>query len=196
MASRSWTTTASNTANFVDRQNPEFKALWNQIHNVPRVYTPADTRSKRPTPTHLIPLWEWTCAPNPWCSPCRRSKKSATSASSSSTPIPSISTTSVAAPLATMVAATLVAGPNWKGETPKGVKKVFRSETEFVFAVYRTQLFNPSDLDNVKKVQAGYKAQTLSAFLGTAAPKAAPIIDSSSRSRLRKRRPRRSSSTS
>src|SRR5437762_7788363 len=58
-----------------------------------------------------------------------------------------------------------------------GVKEGFRSETEFVFAVYRTQLFNPGDLDNVKKVQAGYKAQTLSAFLGTAAPKAAPVID-------------------
>jgi len=54
---------------------------------------------------------------------------------------------------------------------------VIRSETEFVLAVYRTQLFNPGDLDNVKKVQAGYKAQTLSAFLGTAAPKAAPVID-------------------
>jgi hypothetical protein len=66
----------------------------------------------------------------------------------------------------------MVAGPNWKGETPKGVKKVFRSETEFVFAVYRTQLFKPDDLDNVKK-----KAETLSAFLGTAAPKAAPAID-------------------
>src|SRR5437762_4451910 len=57
-----------------------------------------------------------------------------------------------------------------------GVKEGFRSETEFVFAVYRTQLFNPGDLHNVKKVQAGYKAQTLSAFLGTAAPKAAPVI--------------------
>ncbi|MDR7133888.1 hypothetical protein J2X06_001072 [Lysobacter niastensis] len=71
----------------------------------------------------------------------------------------------------------LVAGPNWKGETPKGVKKAFRSETEFAFVIYRTQLFSPSDLDNVKKVQAGYKVQTLSAFLGTAAPKAAPAID-------------------
>src|SRR5439155_4776072 len=28
---------------FVDRQNPEFKAPWNQIVNIPRVYTPADT---------------------------------------------------------------------------------------------------------------------------------------------------------
>ena len=71
----------------------------------------------------------------------------------------------------------LIAGPGWKGETPKGVKKVIRSETELVFAVYRTQLFNPGDLDNVKKVQAGYKAQPLSAFLGQPAPKAAPAID-------------------
>src|SRR5665647_1205307 len=27
---------------FVDRQNPEFKAPWNQIRNIPRVYTPDD----------------------------------------------------------------------------------------------------------------------------------------------------------
>jgi hypothetical protein len=57
------------------------------------------------------------------------------------------------------------------------VKKVIRSETEFVFAGYRTQLFNPGELDNVKKVQAGYKVQPLSAFLGQLAPKAAPAID-------------------
>jgi len=71
----------------------------------------------------------------------------------------------------------LIAGPNWKGETTKGLKKVIRSETEFVFAIYRTQLINPGDLDNVKRVQAGYKAQPLSAFLGQPAPKAAPAID-------------------
>ncbi len=71
----------------------------------------------------------------------------------------------------------LLAGPNWKGEVPKGIDKVFRSETELVFLTYRTQLFNPGDIDNVKKVQAGYKVQTLSAFLGQPAPKAAPAID-------------------
>src|SRR2546430_11487960 len=32
-------------------------------------------------------------------------------------------------------------------------------------------------MDNGKKVQAGYKVQTLSAFLGQPAPKAAPVID-------------------
>lgn len=71
----------------------------------------------------------------------------------------------------------LLAGPGWKGETPKGVKKVFRCETELAFPGYRTQLFNPDDIDNVRKVQAGYKVQPLSAFLGQPAPKAAPAID-------------------
>jgi hypothetical protein len=70
----------------------------------------------------------------------------------------------------------LIAGPGWKGDTPKGVKKVIRSETQFVLAGYRTQLYNPGDLDNVKKIQSGYKAQPLSAFLGQPAPKAAPAI--------------------
>jgi hypothetical protein len=71
----------------------------------------------------------------------------------------------------------LIAGPGWTSETPAGVKKAFRSETDFVFANYRTQLFNPDDLDNVKKVQAGYKIEPLSAFLGQPAPVAAPAID-------------------
>jgi hypothetical protein len=43
-------------------------------------------------------------------------------------------------------------------------------------ALYRTQLFGPDDLDNVKKIQAGYQVQTLSRFLGTAAPPAAPDL--------------------
>jgi hypothetical protein len=46
-----------------------------------------------------------------------------------------------------------------------------------VLAAYRTQLFNPADLDNVEKIQAGYKVQTLSEFLGHPAPKAAAAID-------------------
>jgi hypothetical protein len=72
----------------------------------------------------------------------------------------------------------LIAGPGWKGAMPEGVKKVFRSATAlFVLAGYRTQLFNPGDLDNVKKIQAGYRVQTLSAFLGQPAPQAAPTID-------------------
>jgi hypothetical protein len=70
----------------------------------------------------------------------------------------------------------LIAGPSWKGEAPAGITKVIRSETDLVSVVGRTQLFNPGDLDNVKKIQAGYRVQPLSAFTGGAAPPAAPEI--------------------
>jgi hypothetical protein len=70
----------------------------------------------------------------------------------------------------------LIAGPRWKGETPKGVTKVIHAETDLVNVVGRTQLFNPGDLENVKKIQAGYKVQPLSSFLGMTAPAAgAPV---------------------
>ena len=68
-------------------------------------------------------------------------------------------------------------GPDWKGETPAGIKKVFHSTTPFALTIFRTQLFNAEDMPNVVKVQAGYKAQPLSAFLKQPAPPAAPKID-------------------
>jgi hypothetical protein len=71
----------------------------------------------------------------------------------------------------------MVVGPNWQGATPPGIKKVFQSATQFVFAAIRTQLFNPEDMPNVAKVQAGYKAQPLSAYLKQPAPSAPPPID-------------------
>ncbi|OYR15005.1 DUF1254 domain-containing protein [Brucella thiophenivorans] len=68
----------------------------------------------------------------------------------------------------------LVAGPNWQGQTPDGITKTLRSETELVNVIGRTQLFNPADLDKVKEIQAGYKLQPLSAFLGQETPPASP----------------------
>src|SRR6202790_3190071 len=67
----------------------------------------------------------------------------------------------------------MVVGPDWKSATPAGIKKMFRSSTRLSLAGYRTQLFSPDDLDNVKKVQAGYKVQTLSAYLKQPATTAA-----------------------
>jgi hypothetical protein len=46
----------------------------------------------------------------------------------------------------------LIAGPTWKGTEPVGIKKLFRSETELSFAIFRTQLFNPDDIDNVENI--------------------------------------------
>jgi len=71
----------------------------------------------------------------------------------------------------------MVVGPDWQGETPAGIKKVFRSSTRLPMAIFRTQLLNPEDMPNVEKVQAGYKVQPLSAFLGKSAPAAAPVIN-------------------
>ena len=69
----------------------------------------------------------------------------------------------------------LVAGPDWKGEIPPGIDKAFHCETQFGLIIYRTQLFNADDVDNVKRIQAGYEAQTLSAFLHEPSPPAPPV---------------------
>ena len=71
----------------------------------------------------------------------------------------------------------LVVGPDWKGETPAGIRKVFQSTTPFALTIFRTQLFNAADMPNVVKVQAGYKAQPLSTFLKQPAPPPAPKVE-------------------
>ena len=43
--------------------------------------------------------------------------------------------------------------------------------------IFRTQLFNPADIDNVKKIQAQYTAQPLSQFLKLPAPPALALPD-------------------
>jgi len=60
----------------------------------------------------------------------------------------------------------LVAGPRWRDVVPPGINGSFYSATFFSLALYRTQLFNSSDIDNVIAVENGYTFQTLSAYLG------------------------------
>jgi hypothetical protein len=71
----------------------------------------------------------------------------------------------------------MIAGPGWRGEKPNSVKRVVRLSTELAFSQFRTQLKNSADLGNVKAIQAGYKVQPLSTFLGTNAAPAPPAID-------------------
>jgi hypothetical protein len=164
-------------AYFVDTKNPEYKGPWNQLVNIPRVYTPADTAIQTPnsdTPYSMIGM-DLRAEPMVLTvPPIEKDRYFSVQLIDAYTfnfdYIGSRATGNDGGSF-------LVAGPNWKGETPKGVKKVFRSETELIIGAYRTQLFNPDDLDNVKKIQAGYKAEPLSKFLGEPAPKAAPAID-------------------
>ena len=71
----------------------------------------------------------------------------------------------------------LLTGPDWKGEVPKGITQVIPFETQFIFSIHRTQLFNPGDIDNVRKIQGGYRVEPLSTFTGAKAPPAADAID-------------------
>jgi hypothetical protein len=71
----------------------------------------------------------------------------------------------------------LLASPTWKGQLPKGVKRVIQGDTDFLGTLTRTQLIEPKDLPNVKKIQKEYKLQPLSAYLGKPAPNAAPVIE-------------------
>jgi hypothetical protein len=71
----------------------------------------------------------------------------------------------------------MVVGPDWKGGTPASIKGVYYSSTQFSVAIFRTQLFNPEDMPNVVAIQAGYKAQPLSEYLGQSAPPAAPVVN-------------------
>jgi len=162
---------------FADSTGPEFKAPWNQLVNTPRVYTPADTTIQTPnsdTPYSFVGM-DLRAEPVVLTVPPIEKQRyfSIQLIDAYTFNFAYVGSRATGNDGGSF----LIAGPGWKGETPRGVKTVIRSETEFVLALYRTQLFDPGDLDNVKKVQAAYKAQTLSAFLGTPAPTAAPAID-------------------
>jgi hypothetical protein len=71
----------------------------------------------------------------------------------------------------------VIAGPDWHGDTPAGVKAVLRAQTQFVYLLIRTQLFNDADIVNVRKIQAGYRAQPLSKFLKQPPPMPAHAVN-------------------
>ena len=54
---------------------------------------------------------------------------------------------------------------------------MIRSDTDLAFVLYRTQLIGPSDIEEVKKIQAGYQVAPLSVYLNQPAPTPAPAID-------------------
>jgi len=161
----------------VDKSNPEFKAPFNEIKNEARVFTPKDTAIVTPnSDTPYSFLWmDLRAEPMVLSVPAVEKRRYyAVQLEDGNTfnfgYIGSRATGNDAGDY-------MVAGPDWKGGTPTGIKKVFQSTTQFALAGFRTQLFNPADMPNVVKVQAGYKAQPLSAYLKQPAPPAAPAIE-------------------
>ena len=68
----------------------------------------------------------------------------------------------------------LFAGPGWQGETPKGIKKVFRSETQFIGTLTRTSWTGPEDRDGLVAMQQQYRIRPLSEYTGAKPPEPAP----------------------
>lgn len=162
---------------FVDPNGAEFKAPWNRINNVDRVFTPDDKAIQTPnsdTPYSQIGAdlrAEPLVISVPDVEPGRYySLQFIDLYTYNFAYVGSRATGNEAGNF-------LLAGPGWEGEKPAGIKQVIRSETDLAFVLFRTQLKGPADIENVKKVQAGYKVQPLSAFLGQPAPKAAPAIE-------------------
>ncbi len=161
----------------IDRKSGQFKAPFNQIKNEARVFTYEDTAIVTPnSDTPYSFLWmDLRAEPLVLSVPAvEKNRYYAVQLEDGNTfnygYIGSRATGNEAGDY-------MVVGPDWKGETPKGIKKVFRSSTQFSIAGYRTQLFNPGDIDNVKKIQAGYKVQPLSAYLKKPAPPEPAAID-------------------
>ncbi len=163
-------------AYFVDATNPEYKAPWNQIRNIPRVFTPEDKAVQTPnsdTPYSMAGL-DLRAEPIVLTVPVIEKDRYF------SIQLIDLYTHNFdyigSRATGNDGGSFLIAGPHWQGEAPPGVKKVIRSETQLVLAAYRTQLFNPGDLENVKRIQAGYVVQPLSVFLRRSAPSSAPAI--------------------
>jgi hypothetical protein len=161
----------------IDKNNPQYKGPFNSILNIARVFTPDDTAFVTPNSDTPYSFAGLDLRAEPVVITIPRMEKgryfvfqlmdlytfnfdyigSRTTGNDGGT--------------------YLIAGPKWQVETPKGISKVIRSETDLVTVVGRTQLLNPGDLGNIEKIQAGYKIQPLSSFLGTPAPAAAPAVN-------------------
>jgi hypothetical protein len=161
----------------VDRDSGQFKAPFNRIKNEPRVFTYEDTAIVTPnsdTPYSFAWL-DLRAEPMVLSVPAvEKPRYYAVQFCDGNT-----YNVGYIGSRATGVEAGdyMVVGPDWKGATPPGVKKVISSTTQFCLAGYRTQLFNAADMPNVVKVQDAYKVQPLSAYLKQPAPPAAPAVD-------------------
>jgi hypothetical protein len=68
----------------------------------------------------------------------------------------------------------LFAGPGWSGETPDGIKQVFRSETDFIGTLTRTSWSGPDDREGLIAMQRQYRIRPLSEYTGDKPPQPAP----------------------
>jgi hypothetical protein len=162
---------------FVNKEEPEYKGGWNEIHSAARVYTPDDKTVQTPnsdTPYSAVGADLRTEPLVLTVPPIEQDRYY-------SLQFVDLYTYNMAYVGSRTTGngggKYLLAGPNWKGNKPEGINEVIHSDTDLALVIYRTQLFGPSDIDAVKKIQAGYHVAPLSVFLNQPSPAAAPPID-------------------
>ncbi|BDX31743.1 hypothetical protein TUM20985_22900 [Mycobacterium antarcticum] len=162
---------------FVDQDDAEYKGAWNQVHSAARVYTPADTTIQTPnsdTPYSALGAdlrTEPLVLTVPPIDQDRYFSLQFVDLYTSNFAYVGSRTTGNSG------GKYLLAGPKWKGDKPAGINEVIRYDTDLALVLYRTQLFEPADIDNVKRIQDGYQVQPLSVFLKQPLPPPAPAID-------------------
>ena len=162
---------------FVNKEDPEYKGEWNQIHSTARVYTPEDKAIQTPnsdTPYSALGA-DLRAEPLVLTVPPIEQERYY---SLQFVDLYTYNTAYVGSrTTGNSGGKYLLAGSNWKGSKPDGINEVIQSDTELALVLYRTQLFGPSGIDQVKKIQAGYQVQPLSAYLNQPPPPSAPPID-------------------
>ena len=161
---------------FIDTNNADYKGTWNKVINMARVYTHEDRTiqtANSDTPYSFVAL-DLRSEPIVLTVPKMEENRyfSIQLIDMYTHNFEFIGTRTVG----NNGGSFLIAGPEWDGEKPDGIVKVIKAETELVLAAYRTQLFNPEDLEDVKQIQSEYKLQPLSSYLDHPAPQAAPDI--------------------
>jgi len=162
---------------FVDKNSPQFKAPFNQIMNNPKVYTYEDTTiqtANSDTPYSFGGL-DLSGEPVVIILPPIEDKRyysvqMVDGFTHNFYYMGSRTTGNKGGKF-------LFVGPGWKGEKPSGFDDVIQSETNFVFAFFRTQLFEPTEIENVIKIQSGYQILPLSSYLKNAAPAQSAAVD-------------------
>lgn len=162
-------------AYFVDKAGSQYRGDWNQAHSAARVYTPEDTTVQTPnsdTPYTMLGAdlrGEPLVLTVPPIEAGRYYSLQFIDAYTSNFAYVGSRTTGNGG------GKYLLTGPGWTGDKPEGVDEVIRSDTDFALVIYRTQLFDPADIDNVKKIQAGYTVRPLSSYLGQPAVSVPPV---------------------
>jgi hypothetical protein len=161
----------------VDKSNSQYKGPFNTVENSSTVFTPKDTAIVTPnsdTPYSMLQA-DLRAEPIVFCIPDIDKNRYY------SVQLVDMYTFNYgyvgSRATGNLTGCYMITGPGWVGPTPKGILKVFASETQFSLLIYRTQLFGPEDMPNVKKIQAGYTVEPLSSYAHTPPPPPAPPIN-------------------